>query len=93
MARSLLDASALLALVQNEPGADPVREASRGDAAMSVVNLAEVAASLHQSGWPGQDVAITTRGFGIEFLPLDAETALRSGALRPPTRDLGLGVG
>lgn len=93
MARLLFDASALLALIQQESGADAVRDALRGGAAISSVNLAEVAARLHQQGWATEDVAAAVRSLPIEILPFDSETALRSGALRSRTAPLGLGLG
>lgn len=93
MARWLFDASALLALIQRESGADAVREALRDGAAISAVNLAEVAARLHQQGWATPDVAAAVRSLPIEVLPFDSEAALRSGTLRAATAQLGLGLG
>ncbi len=93
MARLLLDASALLALIQRESGADAVRDALRDDAAISAVNLAEVAARLHQQGWATEDVAAAVRSLSVGILPFDSETALRSGALRSATAPFGLGLG
>lgn len=95
MTHWLLDASALLALLQREPGGEVVDGALRDGSAMSTVNLAEVAARLHRQGWPAEDVAgafrTLEREFGLVLLPFDAEVALRSGALRPATAALGLG--
>ena len=93
MQASLLDASALLALIQNEPGADTVRDAVRDGASISAVNLAEVAARLCHRGWPAEVAAAALRKLGIGFLPFDSEIALQSGALRPATAPLGLGLG
>ena len=95
--RWLLDASALLALLQDEPGGAVVSRALRDGCGMSTVNAAEVAAYLHRRGWPSADVATAVRtfrsDFGLAFLPFETETALRSGALRQPTAELGLGLG
>ncbi len=97
MARWVLDASALLALIHDEPGADVVADALRDGAAISTVNLAEVAARLHQQEWPSEDVQVMVRtlrsDFGVAFLPFDAEAGLQSGALRPATAAFGLGLG
>ncbi len=93
MARSLLDASALLALVQGEAGAEAVLNALSDGAAMSAVNAEEVAARLHHQGWSELDVAFSLRVLGVEILPFDSETALASGALRPATAFAGLGLG
>ena len=93
MPRTVLDASAVLAVILEEPGADVVVEALRSGAAMSTVNVAEVAARLHQDGWSESEVALVFDSLGIEVLPFDPETALLSGRLRTATRRLGLGLG
>ena len=93
MPRAVLDASAVLAVVLEEPGADMVVEALRSGAAMSAVNVAEVAARLHQDGWSGSEVALVFETLGIEVLPFGPEAALLSGRLRTATRGLGLGLG
>jgi len=91
--RTVLDASAVLAVVLEEPGADVVAEALRSGATMSTVNVAEVAARLHQDGWSESEVALVFDSLGIEVLPFDLEAALLSGRLRTATRRLGLGLG
>lgn len=91
MPRTVLDASAVLAVIPEEPGADVVVEALRSGAAMSTVNVGEVAARLHQDGWSESEVALVFDSPGIELLPFDPETALLSGRLRTATRRLGLG--
>ena len=93
MPQVVLDASAVLAVVLEEPGAGVVVEALRAGAAMSTVNVAEVAARLHQDGWTGPEVALVFETLGIEILPFDPEAALLSGRLRTSTRRLGLGLG
>ncbi|MDD9984288.1 MAG: type II toxin-antitoxin system VapC family toxin [Gammaproteobacteria bacterium] len=93
MPRTVLDASAVLAVILEEPGADVVVEALRSGAAMSTVNVAEVAARLHQDGWSDSEVALVFDSLGIEVLPFDPAAALLSGRLRPATSRLGLGLG
>ncbi len=93
MPRTVLDASAVLAVILEEPGADVVAAALRSGAAMSTVNVAEVAARLHQDGWPESEVALVFGTLGIEVLPFGPEAALLSGRLRTATRRLGLGLG
>ena len=93
MPRTVLDASAVLAVVLEEPGADVVVEALRSGAAISTVNVAEVAARLHQDGWSESEVALVFGTLGIEILPFGPEAALSSGRLRTVTRHLGLGLG
>ena len=93
MARAVLDASAVLAVVMEERGADVVVDALRSGAAMSTVNVAEVAARLHQDGWSDAEVAIVFESLGIEVLPFGARAALLSGRLRTATKRFGLGLG
>ena len=93
MARAVLDASAVLAVVMEERGADVVAEALRSGAVMSTVNVAEVAARLHQDGWSDAEVAIVFESLGIEVLPFGPRAALLSGRLRTATRRFGLGLG
>lgn len=91
MTRFVLDASAILAEIFDEPGADAVFDALQSGAAMSAVNVAEVAAKLYTADWADEDVALVFEG--IDIVPFDARHALLSGRYRPPTRQLGLGLG
>ncbi len=93
MATSLLDASALLAALYEEPGCGQVQEALRAGAAISAVNAAEVSAHLRARDWTSGQVKDVFDDLGIDVLPFDRATALLSGAYRPRTRHLGLGLG
>ncbi len=93
MPRSVLDASAALALILEEQGADLVVEALRSGTAMSAVNVAEVAARLHQDGWTESEVGLVFESLGIDVLPFTREAALLSARLRTVTRRQGLGLG
>ncbi len=93
MARSLLDASAILAALYEEPGHARVRGALSEGAAMSAVNVAEVAAHLRANDWTAGQVEDVFSDLSIEVVPFDRSTALRSAAYRPKTRHLGLGLG
>jgi PIN domain nuclease of toxin-antitoxin system len=93
MAHVLLDASALLAAIFEEPGAEIVQEVLRGDVAMSTVSVAEVAARLHQNGWAATEVTDIIAELGIELVPFETDAALLSGQYRPATQRLGLGLG
>ena len=93
MATSLLDASAILAALYDEPGCDRVHEAFIAGAAMSAVNVAEVSAHLRAHDWTSGQVADVFDDLSIEILPFDRATALLSGAYRPRTDHLGLGLG
>ncbi len=88
----VLDASALLAYFQNEPGKDEVAAALER-ARMSAVNAAEVCAKLSDAGLAQDEIALSLRSTGIEFVTFDVEQSLASGALRPATRAKGLSLG
>lgn len=92
-AEAVLDASAVLAALLNEPGAVRVERALKRGAAMSSVNVAEVAARLSQDGLSSVTVARVVRGLGVEIIPFDRQAALLSGSYRMRTRRQGLGLG
>lgn len=91
--RKLLDASALLAYLQREPGFEAVREALREGAAIGAVNLAEVAGKLKARGKDPERIVRRLVAMGLEVLPFTLEEALEAGALDPLTRPLGLSLG
>lgn len=92
MTRAVLDASALLALLQAEAGADVVAQALPG-ACMSAVNFGEVVAKLVEIGWPQDEVVRDLRGLDIEIVPHDEAQAVCAGLLRAITRSVGLSLG
>lgn len=95
---AVLDASALLSYLGDEPGAEVVAEAIADGVVVSTVNLAEtfsrtadrgvdpmkLAARLRESGL--LDGAITVEHFTVD-------DAIEAGRLRPITRDAGLSLG
>jgi ribonuclease VapC len=95
---AVLDASALLALLKGEPGAERVAEALEQGAYLSVVNLAEVLSKL--ADW-GEDPAeaqarmaqVGLLGAAVEVLPFTGEDALEVARLRALTRAYGLSFG
>ena len=89
----LLDASALLAYLQKEPGFEAVREALREGAGISAVNLAEVVGKLKAKGKEPDRILRRLLAMGLEVLPFTLEEALEAGALDPLTRPLGLSLG
>ena len=91
--KHVLDASAALAVIFEESGADAVALALRTGGAMSTVNAAEVAARLHQDRWTGPEIERAFEELGIEILPFDFKTAMLSGEYRISTMRLGLGLG
>lgn len=92
MKDSVLDASAVLALLDSEPGADRVL-AAIPSALISTVNLAEVYSKFADRG-PATWAALQRFRFAIyEVVPFSVEMAELAGRLRPLTREFGLSLG
>jgi len=95
---AVLDASALLAYLRDEPGADSVADAVAGGAAISTVNLGEVFSRVADRGADPVRVArqMTDRGLLDGAITVEAFTsadAVEVGRLRPLTREHGLSLG
>lgn len=94
----VLDASALLAHLRDEPGADVVAEAVAGGAAISAVNLAEVFSRAADRGADPATLAAELTRIGlldgaITVEPFTAADAIEMARLRPLTRVAGLSLG
>jgi PIN domain nuclease of toxin-antitoxin system len=92
VASYVLDASAVLALVHGEPGHLEVVKLL-GNAAISSVNLSEVAAKLIEKGLTIESVRPDLLALGLEVLPFDEPLAFRAAEMRPATRRFGLSLG
>jgi PIN domain nuclease of toxin-antitoxin system len=90
--RVVLDASALLALLNAEPGPGVITEAVP-EAAISAVNLSEVVAKLAEGGMPEGAIREALDGLGLDIMAFDAQQTYTAGLLRPLTRSLGLSLG
>lgn len=88
----MLDASALLALLNAEPGGEIVLQALK-QAAMSTVNVSEVVAKLAERRMPEPEIREALEGLGIEVHPFDQPQAFAAGWLRAATREQGLSLG
>ncbi len=93
MSSAVLDASALLALLNQEEGSEQVGELVATGAIISAVNLSEVAAKLSLVGMPEPLVQEAMDPLGLEIVPFDAEQAYRAALLAGPTRAVGLSLG
>lgn len=98
MSRPVLDASALLTYLRDEPGADIVAEAVAGGATLSMVNLAEVLTIAADRGADPRE--LTTRltrqgllGGAVAIEDLTVDDAVEIARLRPLTRETGLSLG
>jgi ribonuclease VapC len=88
----VLDASALLCLFFEEPGADRVEVVLRG-ARVSAANMAEVVAMLVDKGADGAAIVAEMAELDLEVVPLDRLQAEAAGLLRAATRGAGLSLG
>src|SRR6185312_8026671 len=93
MSKSILDASALLALLKEEPGSEHVVEAITEGAAISTVNYSEVVAKLNEAGMPEDAIHESLDSLGLEIVDFDSELAYLAGLLRPLTKRAGLSLG
>ena len=92
MTAAILDASAVIALIMEEPGAEAV-EAVVADAAMTTVNLAEAVGYFARNGAPEAEIREWLGALEVEIVPLDTELAYAAGLLLPGTRRAGLSLG
>ena len=89
---TVLDASAVLALVQDEPGAELVERELAG-AWMSTVNVAEVAGKLVDADLDPRRLGPLLRAAGVRIEPLTVRDAELAGALRAAAGGRGLSLG
>jgi ribonuclease VapC len=89
----VLDASAVLAVVNCEAGQEVVEAALIAGAAICTVNLAEVVTILLRQGTPQIEVRRTLDGLPIATVDFDAGLALAAGLMFAVTRPLGLSLG
>lgn len=92
MSEVVLDASALLALLNAEHGADEVGAMLSG-AVVSAVNLSEAAGKLAEAGMPEEAIREALDGLALEVVPFDREQAYAAGLLRTRTVSFGLSLG
>ncbi len=94
----VLDASALLAYLNDEAGADLVADALLHGSAISAVNLAEVLSKVAEVGDDPQDVNedLKRRGLlggNLAVSPLTADDAVVIASLHRSTKTQGLSLG
>jgi len=87
----VLDASAVLAVLLAEPGADKVTGRLE-DACLCTVNAAEVGDKLSRIG-ERIDIEQALKELEVEIIPTDFSLALDAAALFMPTRIAGLSLG
>jgi PIN domain nuclease of toxin-antitoxin system len=92
MTSAVLDASAVLALIRDEPGADKVAP-HIGRAAISAVNLQEVVKELLLSGLDEATIRELLGELRLDIRAHDTDAAYAAAALHAQTREFGRGLG
>lgn len=88
----VLDASAVLAVIQDEPGAASI-EAHLETGCISAVNLAEVVSKLQDRGLGDKEIDELLDLLDLDTRPLDRKGAALVGKLRRETKAAGLSLG
>lgn len=88
----VFDASALLAVLQGEPGSERWKDAVVG-ATISAVNLSEVATKLLEGGMPAPQVRAVLEPLNLDIVEFDTAQAFMAAELREQTKHLGLSLG
>ena len=92
MAEAVLDASALIAFIRNEPGADKVAAVLSGSC-ISAVNLEETLSKMIQYGNPLEAVSYQIERLRIPVIAFDAEQARIASSMWKSTRSIGISLG
>ena len=93
MKRIVLDASAILAVIGGEPGAEKLTPDLLARAVGSSVNLAEVQTKLVSRGWTADQAWEDATSPVREIVSFDEEQARIAGDLVIQTRHIGLSLG
>lgn len=88
----VVDASAILALAFNEPGASRVA-AVLPEATVSSVNLSEAAAKLIEKGAAPEAARLVLGAMRLDIVPLDWNLGWEAALLRQSTKAMGLSLG
>jgi PIN domain nuclease of toxin-antitoxin system len=92
MSDIVLDASALLALLKDEPGGDKVAQGLSASC-ISAVNYAEVVSYFIHAGMPASAVDAMLSPLPITIVAANADLATLAGRLRATTAEAGLSLG
>ncbi|NJL97564.1 MAG: type II toxin-antitoxin system VapC family toxin [Synechococcaceae cyanobacterium SM2_3_2] len=92
MSRVVFDASAVLALLNQEEGSDTIASLIP-QAVISAVNLSEVIAKLADADIPEANIHQILKHLNLEVVGFNEQQALTAGLLRPLTKSQGLSLG
>lgn len=88
----VLDASALLVLINQESGYEKVSDYLQ-ESCMSAVNVSEVASVLNAASLPREEIESIVSTLITTIVPFDEELAYETANLRKETRSKGLSLG
>ncbi len=88
----VLDASALLCLIRDEPGAQAVADLLPSST-ISAVNLSEAIAKLADVGIDRETIGAVLAPLQLRVMPFDEPSAMSAGLLRAKTKAFGLSFG
>ena len=92
MSEFVLDASALLAMLNEEPGGGKVAD-SIASARISVINYAEVVSHFVRLGMPEREIDAMLDPLPMDVVPADKAVGKIAGRLRDVTAQAGLSLG
>lgn len=93
MSRIVVDASALLAFIFNERGAQTVAEHLDADAGISAVNWSEVVQKIAAKGKDPEQLGEWVLALGPQVEPFDRIAGYTAAAMYPETAEFGLSLG
>ena len=93
MRKYVLDSSAILAFLNEEPGGDRVEEILCEDAVVSTVNQSEIFSKLLESGVPESDINSIFRDLELIIFDFNEPLAWETAYLRSISRNIGLSLG
>jgi ribonuclease VapC len=92
VAEAVLDASALIAFLRREPGAEKVADVLPRSC-ISAVNLAETLGKMVEHGKPLEATSYQVERLRIAVIPFDEEQARIAASLWKQTRSVGMSLG
>ena len=93
MNRVVFDASAILAIIHQEPGFETLTPELLANAMLSTVNLVEIQSKLIGQGWTSDEAWEDASGTVEEIVPFSSDQARLAGSLITETRAFGLSLG
>ena len=93
MSKCVLDASAILAVINREPGHEKLTPEVLSNSLCGTVNLAEVHGKLVGRGWSSDEAWEDASSPVQDVVPFDSLQARIAGDLTLQTRQLGLSLG